>query len=209
MFLFPQNIKKNRVYHLCKYNVEMNAETFQTILYRMIAQMSQAAYFNRPVFTEQAKQELRYFRILYDLVHYNQKNFSGSLQGVGVKNSQILANGIVDFLMHALAYIKNLNHKIFLCGIACSSEFLVTDWKSTKPRNKRREILDEVKSLQNSAFEKTDQINDKGLSGIGIINDSLNQLTDVQLEKYNKLMDAHWKTGRPLMKVWSEKLAHK
>lgn len=40
------------VYHLCKYNVEMNAETFQTILYRMIAQMSQAAYFNRPVFTE-------------------------------------------------------------------------------------------------------------------------------------------------------------
>merc|ERR1711935_71015 len=40
------------VYHLCKYNVEMNSETFQTIVYRMIAQLSQAAYFNRPTFTE-------------------------------------------------------------------------------------------------------------------------------------------------------------
>jgi hypothetical protein len=136
-----------RVQHLCKYNVALNSETFQTILYKMISIFSQAAYFVRSPFVDFGKQELRYFRLLYELIHYNQNNFSGENRKFGEQNCRILSNGIIDFLRHSLGHLRETNHKIFLCGIISSSEFMATEWKSTKPRNKRNEILDTIKDL--------------------------------------------------------------
>jgi hypothetical protein len=136
-----------RVQHLCKYNVALNSETFQTILYKMISIFSQAAYFVRSPFVDFGKQELRYFRLLYELVHYNQNNFSGENRKFGEQNCRILSNGIIDFLRHSLGHLRETNHKIFLCGIISSCEFMATEWKSTKPKNKRNEILDTIKDL--------------------------------------------------------------